>query len=276
MSRPRRLGLGFLTLALTTTWLAAQPPRKEEEEEPPAKEKEKDKARPAVPVPVTEPDKKDAPPAPPADPVGPDVGTFKEELAKTGNPEAKEHLFRPLLVPYDRLEPNFQGGFKYRIELLPERDLPEGEFTVNLLDASLKKVVDTKKIATGTGFKFVPYELIVLEQVNLFLEREPLIDQADQLDQAARAVAAGLRWHLHAKETNKRQGKGWDPVTRQLRDRLLTLQRATGLPCCWTPNGSTRPTSWASRCSPATRTTTRSCGTSTGSTCSGWTARPRP
>ena len=225
MSRPRRLGLALLALALTTTWLAAQPPRKEEEEDPPAKEKEKDKARPAVPVPVTEPDKKDNPPAPPADPVGPDVGTFKEELAKTGNPEAKEHLFRPLLVPYDRLEPNFQGGFKYRIELLPERDLPEAEFTVNLLDPSLKKVVDTKKIATGTGFKFVPFEEIVLEQVGLFLERDPLVDRADQLDLAARAVAAGLRWHLHARDTNKRQGKGWEPVTRRLKDRLFTLQR---------------------------------------------------
>src|SRR5215213_10954922 len=98
MSSHHRPLLAALALALTVTWLAAQPPRKEEEEEPPAKEK--DKARPAVPVPVTEPDKKDAPPAAaPADPVGPDVGTFKEELAKTGNPEAKEHLFRPLLVP---------------------------------------------------------------------------------------------------------------------------------------------------------------------------------
>ena len=225
MSHPRRPLLAALVLALTVTWLAAQPPRKEEEEEPPAKEKEKEKARPVVPVPVTEPDKKEGPPSGSPTDVDPDVGTFKEELVKAKNPDAKEHLFRPLLLPYDRLEPNFQGGFKYRIELLPERDLPEGEFTVNILDASLKKVIDTKKIATGTGFQYIPYELIVIELADRFLERDPLVDRADQLDCAARAVAAGLRWHLHAKDTNKRQGKGWDPVTQRLKYRVLELQR---------------------------------------------------
>src|SRR4051812_41979238 len=218
MPSRRRLA-ALLTLALTVSWLAAQPPRKEEEEEPPAKEK--DKARPVVPVPVTEPDKKDGPPA---DPVDPDVGTMKEELAKTTNPDAKV-MFRELLIPYDRIEPNFQGGFKYKIELLPERGLPEGEFSVNILDVTLKKVFDTKKIATGSGFKYTPFEEIVLEQVNAFLEKDDLGDPAGHLDLAARAVAAGLRWHLHAKDTNKRQGKGWDATTRKLKYRLLELQR---------------------------------------------------
>src|SRR5262245_11948414 len=122
MSSARRLGIASLTLAFAVTWLAAQPPRKEEEEEPPAKAK--DKARPVVPVPVTEPEKKEGPPAT-TDPVDPDVGTFKEELAKTTNPDAKE-MFRALLIPYDRIDPNFRGGFQYRIELLRERELPEG------------------------------------------------------------------------------------------------------------------------------------------------------
>src|SRR5690349_16641851 len=122
MSPSRRPLLAALVLALTVTWLAAQPPRKEEEEEPPAKAKEK--ARPVVPVPVAEPDKKDGPPVPtPVDPVDPDVGTMKEELVKATNLDAKE-MFREVLLPYDRLEPNFQGGFTYRIQPLPERDLP--------------------------------------------------------------------------------------------------------------------------------------------------------
>jgi ABC-type transport system substrate-binding protein len=221
MPAHRRLIFASLTLVLTVSWLAAQPPRKEEEEEPPPKAKEK--ARPVVPVPVTEPEKKDGPPRV-TDPVDPDVGTFDDELKKTPNPDAKE-LFRNLRTPYDRIEPKFEGGFRYRIELLPERELPEGELTVNILDNTLKKVVDTKKIAAANGFKYTPYELIVEEQVNLFLEKEPLIDRADQLDWAARAMAAGLRWHLHAKDTNKRQGKGWDAVTRHLKYRLLELQR---------------------------------------------------
>jgi ABC-type transport system substrate-binding protein len=221
MPSPRRLFFASFALALTVSWLAAQPPRKEEEEEPPAKQK--DKARPVVPVPVTEPEKKGGP-ATAADPVDPDVGSFDDELKKTRNPDAKE-LFRNLRTPYDRIEPKYEGGFKYRIELLPERELPEGELTVKILDGSLTKVVDTKKIAAANGFKYVPYELIVLEQVDRFLGKDPLLDRADQLDWAARAVAAGLRWHLHAKDTNKRQGKGWDAVTRQLKYRLLELQR---------------------------------------------------
>jgi peptide/nickel transport system substrate-binding protein len=221
MSSPCRLVFATLTLVLTVTWLAAQPPRKEEEEEPPAKEKAK--ARPVVPVPVTEPEKKDGPPTS-TDPIDPDIGTFKEEIVKTTNPDAKE-LFRELMVPYDRIDPNFDGGFRYNIELLRERELPEGEFSVNILDKTRVKVLDTKKIATGTGFKYVPFELIVLEKVNAFVEKEPLLDRLDQLDLAARAVAAGLRWHLHAKDTNKRQGGGWDSVTRQMKYRLLELQR---------------------------------------------------
>ncbi|HEX3150181.1 MAG TPA: ABC transporter substrate-binding protein [Gemmataceae bacterium] len=221
MSHSRWLALGLLTLALTSTWLAAQPPRKEEEEEPPAKEKER--ARPVVPVPV-EPEKKGPETAPPVapDPVDPDVGTFKEEAAKTINADAKE-MFRSLVIPFDRIEPNFKGGLKYRIELLPERDLPEGEFTVKVLDGALKNSID-KKIATGTGFKYTPFELIVLETVAQYLEKDA-ISRTDQLDFAARAVASGLRWHLNARDTNKRLGKGWDPVTRQLKDRLLGLQQ---------------------------------------------------
>src|SRR6516162_7078095 len=170
MPSHRRLIFASLTLVFTVSWLAAQPPRKEEEEEPPAKEKEK--ARPVVPVPVTEPDKKDGPPLV-TDPVDPDVGTFDDELKKTRSPDAKE-LFKALRTPYDRIEPKFEGGFKYRIELLPERELPEGELTVNILDSTLKKVVDTKKIAAANGFQYTPYELIVLEQASQFLAREPL------------------------------------------------------------------------------------------------------
>ena len=54
MSRHRWLGIGMLAVLLVSSgWIAAHGQRKEEEEEP------KDKARPVVPVPVTEPDKKD-------------------------------------------------------------------------------------------------------------------------------------------------------------------------------------------------------------------------
>src|SRR5947209_8392009 len=204
MSQPRRLAFGFVTLLVATTWLAAQPPRKEEEEEPPAKEK----ARPVVPVPV-EPDKKETAPKAP-EPFDPEVGTFDEELKKA-DAFAKE-LFRNLRVPYDRIQPNSGAGLRYKIELLHESELPDGEFTVNLLDSSLKKVIETKKIAQGNGFTYTPFELVVLEEVDKYLAKDSPQDRGDRLEAAVRAVAAGLRWHLHARDTNKRTGKGWDAV----------------------------------------------------------------
>jgi peptide/nickel transport system substrate-binding protein len=216
MSSPRRLLLGLVTFALACGWLAAQPPRKEEEEDP------KEKARPVVPVPITEPDKKDAPKGPEAG--DPDVGSFKEEMARAEHAEAR-NLFKFLLIPYDRLEANFQGGAVFRVQLLPFRELPDGEFEVQVLQGGLTES-SPKTFKTGSGYKFIPFELIVLEQVDNFLNKKlETLDRADQLDYAARAVAAGLRWHLLAVANNKRVGKAWDEVEKDLRRRHIKLKR---------------------------------------------------
>jgi ABC-type transport system substrate-binding protein len=215
MSRYRSLGL-LAVVILTSGWLAAQSPRKEEEEEV----KEKDKARPVVPVPVAEPDKKDAP----STDADRDVGSFKDEMAKANHAAGRE-LFKKLITPYDRLAPNFAGGRAIFVELLPYRDLPEEEFTVQRLDPALKNSSE-QKLATGSGFTFTPFELIVLEEVDKFLARDlPALDRDEKLDYAARAVASGLRWHLVAVNNNKRVGKPWELVARQLRDRHLSLVR---------------------------------------------------
>jgi len=217
MPSQRWLGLGLLAVVLVSaSWVTAQSPRKEEEEDP------KEKARPAVPVPVAEPDKKDAPP-PTADAVDPDVGTFKEELAKATNLDAKA-MFRALSIPYDRLDSTFRTGTTFRVELLQARDLPEEEFEVRVLDASLKQSVP-KKLSTGSGFNYTPFELIVLEQVDSFLAKTETMDRSDQLEYAARAVAAGLRWHLVAVNNNKRVGKAWETVASQLKFRIRDLMR---------------------------------------------------
>src|SRR5215212_6966558 len=112
-----RFAVGFLTIALSATWLAAQPPRKEEEEDPPAKAK----AKPAVPipVPVTEPDRKDT--TPPATNIG---GRMAEEL-KLAKTAAAQGLFRTLEKPYDLLQNEFR---LLRVELLSFRDLPDMAF----------------------------------------------------------------------------------------------------------------------------------------------------
>lgn len=218
MSSPHWVRLVLLAVVLGSSgWLAAQPPRKEEEEDPPAKEK--DKARPVVPVPVAEPDK--PPAAAPAD-GGADVGTFKEEMARADHPAAKE-LFKNLLLPYDRLKANFSGGATFYVELLEGRELPDGEVEVKVLTRSLKE--STPKTLNGSGYKYTPFELIVLEEVDKFRAKKTTLDPEEQLDYAARAVASGLRWHLGMVEKNKRVGRGWDLVARQLRDRHLALWR---------------------------------------------------
>jgi peptide/nickel transport system substrate-binding protein len=208
-----RFAVGFLTIVLSATWLAAQPPRKEEEEEP-----TKEKAKPAVPVPVTEPDRKDAPPVP-AD----DVGTMKEELARSTNGPARD-LFKRLVIPYDRLESTFGGGSNWNIEFWPYRQIPEDtEFEVQVLDATLLKS-SPKKFGIGSGFNFIPYELRVLAEVDRYLAKETA-DRNEQLETAARAVAAGLRFHLEKVAAGVRKGKEWEPVEKDLKNRLLKLQR---------------------------------------------------
>lgn len=226
MPRHRWLSIGMLLcLFACTSWLAAQPPRKEQEEET-TKEKQKDKARPAVPVPITEPEKKDNP-TPPADPGDGDVGTFKEEAAKATSADARE-LFHSLQVPYDRLSANFGkgGGQVYYIELLQLRELPDGPITVKVLDVRTRSTSTERTFPTGSGFTYTPFELIVIEEVDKFLAKKfPRLDPDDQRDYAARAIAAGLRWHLIQFNANKRQGKEWTLVAKQLRDRHLAMQR---------------------------------------------------
>jgi ABC-type transport system substrate-binding protein len=196
-------------------WIAAQPPRKEEEEET----KGKEKARPVVPVPVSEPEKKEGP----AIDADRDVGSFKDEMAKASHPAARE-LFRVLLIPYDRLSPNFRGSRPLYVELLPFRELPEEEFTVQQLDPGLKNSRE-RTLATGSGFALTSFELIVLEEVDKFLARKTSLDREEMLDYAARAVASGLRWHLVAINNNKRVGKPWEAVARMLKSRHQALLR---------------------------------------------------
>ncbi len=210
----RRPLVGCVMLALFAGFLAAQPPRKEEEEEP-----GKNKARPVVPVPVTEPKKGDAPKP---DAIDPDVGTFKEEAAKVQNAASRD-LFRALVVPYDLLEANFAGGRIYRVELLPFRELPEGELEIQALDSKLEKS-KPEKIPTGSGFKFTPFELLIVDRVERFLARESN-DRADQLGVASRALTVGLRWHLQQVERGKRVGKEWSEVEGQLRRSAIRYER---------------------------------------------------
>ena len=218
MRSHRWLIFGLLTLVMCSAgWLGAQPPRKEEEEEA------KEKTRPVVPVPI-EPGKKDGTPAAGPDVVDSDVGTFKEEEKNAKNAAARE-MFRFLTVPFDRLTANFANGSTLRVELLHNRELPEEEFEVKVLTPSLKESFP-KKLTTGSGFKFTPFEFIVIEQVDSFLARgDTKLSKDRQLDYAARALTAGLREHYKFVSSNKRVGKAWETVEKTLREKLIRIQR---------------------------------------------------
>ena len=198
-------------------WAAAQPPRKDEEEEPAAK------ARPVVPVPVAEPGKKDA--APPPEGADLEVGSMAQEAVKAPFQAAKDFL-KGLAIPYDRMTGEFMGGVVWKVELLPKRELPEAELTVKILDKTLGSSTE-KKLATGSGFKFTPYEFVILERADDFVKAEPAgkMTKADQYEYAVKAVACGLRFHLLAVNNNKRVGKEWGDVERAMRERRLKYQR---------------------------------------------------
>jgi peptide/nickel transport system substrate-binding protein len=218
MPSHRWLIFGLLTIVLCSSgWLGAQPPRKEEEEEA------KEKTRPVVPVPI-EPAKKDGPPPAVApDVVDSDVGTFRDEEKKAKNAAARE-MFRLLAVPYDRLTSTFAGGKTLLIELLKNRELPEEEFEIRVLTPS-RKESSKQTLATGSGFQYTPFELIVVEYVDNFLARDSGLSKDRQLDYAARALTAGLRDHYKFVNSNKRVGKAWETVEKTLREKLIRIQR---------------------------------------------------
>lgn len=214
----RLLGLLALVLCLGSTGLvSAQPPRKEEEEEPGGK------SRPVVPIPVVDPAKKDPPAAPPLPDL--EVESFGKEATKAKHQAAKDFL-RALATPYDRMEADFQGGVVWKVEPLPFREIPEKELTIKIFDKLLTTTTE-KKLVTGSGYKYFPYELVIVERAEDFVKSDPpsKMSKPEQLDYAAKAVALGLQYHINAVNTNKRVGKEWGDVEKTLREKLLKFQR---------------------------------------------------
>jgi peptide/nickel transport system substrate-binding protein len=219
-SRTRPFLVAALALMLLTATSMGQ--RKEEEEDP------KDKAKAPLPMPVPKPaeakEKKDAIVPGGPEPVDLGVGSMTQESTKATHPAGRD-LFKLLAVPYDRLTSTFAGGKILNVAPLAFRELPEEEFTIFELAADKIKG-NEKSLATGSGFVFVPYELICLEYVESFLNRKQAgMSRAEQMDYAARAIACALRFHGNALANNKRVGKGWDAVGIALKTRLVRLQR---------------------------------------------------
>lgn len=230
--------LGFIGLVVVLSWLswASAQPLKEEEEEPAKKkalpkeemEEPDSKARPVIPVPAVPLPKKEGAPAAAAPEIAElEVAGFAKEAAnaKDKYPAASE-LLRSLIYPFDRMLGEFAGGAVWRVELLPDVELPQGELTVKIFDKTLTNFTE-KKLSTGSGFKYTPFELIVIERTEDFL-RTPApgrLTRVDQLEYAAKAVACGLRFHLLAVNAGKRIGPGWRAIEQTLRERMLKYQR---------------------------------------------------
>ena len=148
---------------------------------------------------------------------------------KATHPDAKD-MFRPLLLPFDRLESKFRpggtgtGGTVF-VSSYCSRATCRTKSSRSTCSTPLYKNSTPKKLATGSGFNYTPFEFLVLEQVNIFLNKTENMNQSEQLDYASRAVAAGLRWHLVAVNNNKRVGKAWEGVAALLRSKMLEFMR---------------------------------------------------
>lgn len=218
---PFTLRFGFaLVLAMFFVGVSLAQPRKEEEEEPP-----KEKARPVVPMPAVPAEKKEDPKADVPAPAGADadVRSILEELQAAKTAPARD-FFNSLKKPYDRLISSFGEGTVYRCELLPFRELPETEFEVQVLDSTLSKST-SKTFKQGSGFRYIPWEIHVMAEVDKFLEKKVTLDRVDQLDVVTRALASTLQFHITLVDKKVRKDPAWSEVQRELSTKLLRLER---------------------------------------------------
>ncbi len=190
-------------------------PKKEEEEEP----KEKTKV-PAKVQDVAPKEKEDERPRPAVPTVKFDMVA---EAAKKSHPVAVREFLRRIAIPYDVLIS--ASDRRYKIALMKDRELPEGkvpyfELNANLLDGK------QKELASSAGYSLLPYEEVVLNEVELFLKKKiDGFNHFDQLELVVQVLGSVRTQHASWAERQKRVGRGWDVVENKLKKRLVMLRR---------------------------------------------------
>ncbi len=153
------------------------------------------------------------------------VGSFSQEALKTPSATSKNFLLS-FTIPHDRIVSAVSRAEVSRIALYPSRALPEDKFEVKVLDGTGTKVTP-KEFITGSGLELIPFEQVVIIEVDSFLRRDKLpITREEQLETAIRAVACARRFHLLAVGDGKRVGKEWDALSNDLKKKHIECMRS--------------------------------------------------
>jgi ABC-type oligopeptide transport system substrate-binding subunit len=98
-----------------------------------------------------------------------------------------------------------------------------------VFDGAWRPSRDQIDLSPDGGLSVRPYEALVLEKVQGFLKEEP--DPGERQAAAEKVLTAALRFHESARERRLRQGDGWEPVEKRLRDQLFAVlvERLDGL-----------------------------------------------
>lgn len=240
---PRRQGFVRLSafvvagMAVGLAALAAQPPEVEDPKaKPPAKkivvEEEDPKGGAKKKIVVDEPDPKSPPGKAGAPAAGSPPEVKLDELARAAEEATHaqlKSLFARYTVPFDRLTD--LKGQTFRIKPIP-RSRAEGlppQFGVSDLDGN-NRPQEPRNVGANEVKRVDYFEELILGEADRLLKPAgkgggpdgPTVDEGTAA--AEKLLAAGLRYHDHARENNVRRGKGWDDVRNPLVERLRTVR----------------------------------------------------
>ena len=164
-------------------------------------------------------------------------GDLAQALRQTKNPKLQQ-LYRSVLTPHDVLtmadkdEPYFIEPLQHYYP--GERPTIQAEFVrIRPFHVPDRKPESTWEIAGNKARRIVPYELVVLQRVDEFLnqnldgltEQDPnYLPRKEMLQAAENVLAAADRFHASARAKEQRKGEEWEPVAEQLRGKLFDVR----------------------------------------------------
>lgn len=159
------------------------------------------------------------------------VADLTQEARKATNPVVKK-LFEDLSPPHDLW---IQSSRENKVETVPVFILPKGKVPGGLKVKKLEpgKINEAISLNELNTRALRGFEQIVLEQVNNFLQKDldkkhpgdkEHLSRREMLQEAEKALAAGILYNRSAKEQHKRDDPMWEPVGKQLEQRLSAVQ----------------------------------------------------
>jgi ABC-type oligopeptide transport system substrate-binding subunit len=204
-----------------------QPDSKKQQKAPPKEEEERTpNAKAKAPVRVGDEDGDAASGGPAAR-----VADLTQEARNAVNPEVKK-LFEELSPPHDLWTQSSRTikAETVPIFILPGAKVPGGIKVRKLEPGKVNEPISVQELNTRS---LLGFEQVVLERVNEFLKKDldkrpegdkERLTRLEMLREAEKALAAGILYNRSAKEQHKRDNPMWEPVGKQLEQRLAAIQ----------------------------------------------------